>query len=159
MIQMQTKLDVADNTGAKLVQCIHVLGGSGRAFAHLGDVIVCSNEVSSTANVVLVPRGYGWPRLGRQNGYGDLCGDAGEPCRLDRWSVAGNILFIHRRASTGVWHQVCLGEALESPVEQGACSWDKPIHVSSRFPVLGWPKKVRGPERQLSLFTRSGLAA
>ena len=34
---MQTKLDVADNTGAKLVQCIHVLGGSGRAFAHLGD--------------------------------------------------------------------------------------------------------------------------
>jgi len=42
MIQMQTKLDVADNTGAKVVQCIHVLGGSGRRFAHLGDIIVCS---------------------------------------------------------------------------------------------------------------------
>ena len=42
MIQMQTKLDVADNTGAKTVQCIHVLGGSGRRFAHLGDIIVCS---------------------------------------------------------------------------------------------------------------------
>ena len=42
MIQMQTKLDVADNTGAKTVQCIHVLGGSGRRYAVLGDVIVCS---------------------------------------------------------------------------------------------------------------------
>ena len=40
MIQMRTKLDVADNTGAKMVQCIHVLGGA--SFAHLGDVIVCS---------------------------------------------------------------------------------------------------------------------
>ena len=42
MIQMRTKLDVADNTGAKLVQCIHVLGGSKRKYAHLGDIIVCS---------------------------------------------------------------------------------------------------------------------
>jgi len=42
MIQMQSKLDVADNTGAKTVKCIHVLGGSGRRYAHLGDVIVCS---------------------------------------------------------------------------------------------------------------------
>ena len=42
MIQMQTKLDVADNTGAKVVQCIKVLGGSKRRYAHLGDVIVCS---------------------------------------------------------------------------------------------------------------------
>ncbi len=42
MIQMQTKLDVADNTGAKMVQCIHVLGGSGRRVAGLGDIIVCS---------------------------------------------------------------------------------------------------------------------
>jgi len=42
MIQLRTKLDVADNTGAKLVQCIHVLGGSSRKYAHLGDVIVCS---------------------------------------------------------------------------------------------------------------------
>jgi len=42
MIQMRTKLDVADNTGAKLVQCIHVLGGSKRRYAHLGDIIVCS---------------------------------------------------------------------------------------------------------------------
>ncbi len=42
MIQMRTKLDVADNTGAKLVQCIHVLGGSKRKYAYLGDIIVCS---------------------------------------------------------------------------------------------------------------------
>ena len=42
MIQMQTKLDVADNTGAKVVKCIHVLGGSKRRYAQLGDIIVCS---------------------------------------------------------------------------------------------------------------------
>lgn len=40
MIQMQTKLDVADNSGAKLVTCIKVLGGSKRMSANLGDVIV-----------------------------------------------------------------------------------------------------------------------
>jgi large subunit ribosomal protein L14 len=42
MIQMQTILDVADNTGAKHVQCIKVLGGSHRMIAELGDIIVVS---------------------------------------------------------------------------------------------------------------------
>jgi large subunit ribosomal protein L14 len=42
MIQMQTRLAVADNTGAKEVMCVKVLGGSRRRFAALGDVIVCS---------------------------------------------------------------------------------------------------------------------
>lgn len=42
MIQMQTRLSVADNTGAKQVMCIKVLGGSRRRTAGLGDVIVCS---------------------------------------------------------------------------------------------------------------------
>ena len=42
MIQMQTRLAVADNTGAKEVMCIKVLGGSRRRFAQIGDVIVCS---------------------------------------------------------------------------------------------------------------------
>jgi large subunit ribosomal protein L14 len=40
MIQMQSFLDVADNSGAKVVQCIKVLGGSRRRYAGLGDVIV-----------------------------------------------------------------------------------------------------------------------
>jgi large subunit ribosomal protein L14 len=40
MIQMQTKLEVADNSGAKTVKCIKVLGGSKRMSANLGDVIV-----------------------------------------------------------------------------------------------------------------------
>lgn len=40
MIQMQSKLEVADNSGAKLVKCIKVLGGSRRMSAALGDVIV-----------------------------------------------------------------------------------------------------------------------
>ncbi len=42
MIQQETRLQVADNTGAKEVMCIKVLGGSRRRFAGLGDVIVCS---------------------------------------------------------------------------------------------------------------------
>ena len=42
MIQMQSRLNVADNTGAKEVMCIKVLGGSRRRFAGLGDVVVCS---------------------------------------------------------------------------------------------------------------------
>lgn len=42
MIQMQTNLDVADNSGAKRVQCIKVLGGAKRRYAGVGDVIVVS---------------------------------------------------------------------------------------------------------------------
>jgi large subunit ribosomal protein L14 len=42
MIQMQTVLDVADNSGAKKVMCIKVLGGSKRKYASVGDVIVVS---------------------------------------------------------------------------------------------------------------------
>ncbi|MEO8493433.1 MAG: 50S ribosomal protein L14 [Planctomycetota bacterium] len=42
MIQQETRLSVADNTGAKEIQCIKVLGGSRRRTAGLGDVIICS---------------------------------------------------------------------------------------------------------------------
>lgn len=42
MIQMQTELDVADNSGARLVECIKVLGGSKRKYARVGDLIVVS---------------------------------------------------------------------------------------------------------------------
>jgi len=42
MIQMQTQLDVADNSGARRVQCIKVLGGAKRTTAYVGDVIVVS---------------------------------------------------------------------------------------------------------------------
>ncbi len=42
MIQVQTDLEVADNSGAKIVRCIKVLGGSRRRYAGLGDVVVVS---------------------------------------------------------------------------------------------------------------------
>jgi large subunit ribosomal protein L14 len=42
MIQMQTNLEVADNSGARRVQCIKVLGGSKRKYAGIGDIIVVS---------------------------------------------------------------------------------------------------------------------
>ncbi|MGE0735037.1 MAG: 50S ribosomal protein L14 [Alphaproteobacteria bacterium] len=42
MIQQQTRLEVADNSGARQVACIKVLGGSKRRYAHVGDIIVVS---------------------------------------------------------------------------------------------------------------------
>ena len=42
MIQVESNLDVADNSGARRVQCIKVLGGSKRKYAHVGDIIVVS---------------------------------------------------------------------------------------------------------------------
>ena len=42
MIQQQTLMNVADNTGAKELMCIRVLGGSGRRYANIGDVVVCA---------------------------------------------------------------------------------------------------------------------
>jgi large subunit ribosomal protein L14 len=52
MIQQQTELDVADNSGAKRVECIKVLGGSRRRWAGLGDLIVVSvKEALPTAKI------------------------------------------------------------------------------------------------------------
>ena len=51
MIQMQTKLVVADNTGAKELLCIRVLGGTGRRYAGVGDVIVCSVKKAAPGGV------------------------------------------------------------------------------------------------------------
>ncbi len=42
MIQEETELEVADNSGAKRVKCFRVLGGSKRKYAHIGDIIICS---------------------------------------------------------------------------------------------------------------------
>jgi large subunit ribosomal protein L14 len=51
MIQLRTVLDVADNSGAKVVQCIKVLGGSRRRYARVGDVIVVAiKEVEPNGN-------------------------------------------------------------------------------------------------------------
>jgi len=52
MIQMQTLLDVADNSGAKVVRCIKVLGGTKRRFAGLGDVIVVSVQKAIPGSAV-----------------------------------------------------------------------------------------------------------
>jgi ribosomal protein L14, bacterial/organelle len=52
MIQPQTRLKVADNSGAKEVQCIHILGGSKVKFAGIGDVIVCAVKSASPGGAV-----------------------------------------------------------------------------------------------------------
>ena len=52
MIQEGTRLRVADNTGAKLVKCFKVLGGSRRRYAGLGDIIVCAVKEAAPMGVV-----------------------------------------------------------------------------------------------------------
>ena len=72
MIQQETRLKVADNSGARELKCITVLGGSGRRYASIGDVIVCSVKVATPgggvkkgdvvrAVVVRVAKPYGRP--------------------------------------------------------------------------------------------------
>ena len=52
MIQQQTYLKVADNTGAKEIMCIRVLGGPGRRYANIGDVIVASVKKAAPGGIV-----------------------------------------------------------------------------------------------------------
>src|SRR5579884_2160949 len=63
MIQPQTRLKVADNTGAKEIMCIRVLGGSGKKYAEIGDLINASVKKGEvvTAVVVRVAKEYGRP--------------------------------------------------------------------------------------------------
>ncbi len=52
MIQTQTRLKAADNSGAKELMCIKVLGGTGRKTANIGDIIVCSVKTATPGGVV-----------------------------------------------------------------------------------------------------------
>ena len=52
MIQQQSLMKVADNTGAKELMCIRVLGGSGRRYASIGDVVVCSVKKAAPGGMV-----------------------------------------------------------------------------------------------------------
>ena len=52
MIQTQTRLAVADNTGARRLQVIKVLGGTGRRYANIGDVVVCAVKQASPGGMV-----------------------------------------------------------------------------------------------------------
>lgn len=52
MIQLRTRLDVADNTGARLIACVKVLGGTRRRYAHIGDVIIASVKEAAPDGVI-----------------------------------------------------------------------------------------------------------
>ncbi|HHW48507.1 MAG TPA: 50S ribosomal protein L14 [Clostridiaceae bacterium] len=52
MIQVQTRLKVADNTGAKELMCIKVLGGTGRRYANIGDIVIASVKDATPGGVV-----------------------------------------------------------------------------------------------------------
>ena len=52
MIQQQSLMKVADNTGAKELMCIRVLGGTGRRYAGIGDIVVCAVKKAAPGGVV-----------------------------------------------------------------------------------------------------------
>ena len=52
MIQQESRMKVADNTGAKDLLCIRVLGGTGRRYANIGDVVVCSVKKAAPGGIV-----------------------------------------------------------------------------------------------------------
>jgi large subunit ribosomal protein L14 len=52
MIQTETRLRVADNSGAKELLCIRILGGTGRKYANIGDIVVCSVKDATPGGVV-----------------------------------------------------------------------------------------------------------
>lgn len=52
MVQVETRLNVADNSGAKIVQCIKVLGGSHRRYAGIGDIIVVAVKDALTTSTI-----------------------------------------------------------------------------------------------------------
>ena len=54
MIQQESRLRVADNTGAKEILCIRVLGGSTRRYANIGDVIVATVKDATVVKMVLI---------------------------------------------------------------------------------------------------------
>ena len=52
MLQQESRLKVADNTGAKELLCIRVLGGTGRRYANIGDIVVCAVKKAAPGGVV-----------------------------------------------------------------------------------------------------------
>ena len=52
MIQQQSRMKVADNTGAKELMCIRVLGGTGRRYGNIGDVVVCAVKKATPGGMV-----------------------------------------------------------------------------------------------------------
>jgi large subunit ribosomal protein L14 len=52
MIQAETKLNIADNTGAKMIKCFKVLGGTRRRYAGIGDIVVASVKVAAPRGMV-----------------------------------------------------------------------------------------------------------
>ena len=71
MIQMQTRMKVADNTGAKELMCIRVLGGSKRRYANIGDVVVCSVKKATPGGVVKKGDDY-WEYIGMSSNHSTI---------------------------------------------------------------------------------------
>ena len=82
MIQQESRLRVADNTGAKMILCIRVLGGSGRRYAGIGDVIVAA--VKDASQILFIDGG----RVAERGTHAELLASGGLYAALYREQLA-----------------------------------------------------------------------
>jgi len=85
MIQMQTILTAADNSGAKRVQCIKVLGGSKRKYASVGDIIVVSVKEATPNSRVIRARCVGQSSFVQQKKFVVLMGLISDSMKIQRY--------------------------------------------------------------------------
>jgi large subunit ribosomal protein L14 len=72
MIQQETNLEVADNSGAKSVRCFRVLGGTRRRYASVGDVIICSKDADPHGTVKVSFAGVARTEIRNDGSFPDL---------------------------------------------------------------------------------------
>jgi len=127
MIQMQTNLDVADNSGARRVMCIKVLGGSKRKYATVGDVIVVSIKEAA-------PRG----RVKK----GDVMKAVVVRVAKDIRRPDGSIIRFDRNAAVLITPQMePVGTRIFGPVPRELRAKNHMKIISLATEVLRWPRK------------------
>ncbi|KAJ9535621.1 hypothetical protein OSB04_un001235 [Centaurea solstitialis] len=146
MIQPQTHLNVADNSGARELMCIRIIGASNRRYAHIGDVIVAvikdavpnmPLERSEVVRAVIVRT---CKELKRDN---DVRG------RVVSWSSAGTCGFRGTRRGTPFAAQTAAGNAIRAVVDQGM----QRAEVMIKGPGLGRDAALRAIRRSVSTRT------
>ncbi|KAG9147421.1 hypothetical protein Leryth_027194 [Lithospermum erythrorhizon] len=146
MIQPQTYLNVADNSGARELMCIRIIGASNRRYAHIGDVIVAvikeavpnmPLERSEVVRAVIVRT---CKELKRDN---DIRG------RVVSWASAGTSGFKGTRRGTPFAAQTAAGNAIRTVVDQGM----QRAEVMIKGPGLGRDAALRAIRRSGILLT------
>ena len=126
MIQNETRLKVADNSGAKELLCIRILGGTGRKYANIGDVIVCAVKYATPGG--LVKKGEGTLTLKAVNALGGAM------------TVEGGVLKLGVNGALGGSSIVCKGGSVD--VESGVSYPDGMAFDVSELPFVSGERYV-----------------